>query len=107
MFFTDKYTQKNKDKMSILNPLGIFEVLSKSTKNIDKNEKLEEYKEIDSLQEYVIIDQYKPQVIVHKRINENRWEQVYISSLADSIYLESIELQLPLEAIYEGVNFEG
>ncbi|MCU0390728.1 MAG: Uma2 family endonuclease [Thermoflexibacter sp.] len=107
IFFTDKEHEKKKDKMSILNPLSIFEVLSKSTQKTDRNEKFDQYAQIDSLKEYIIIDQYKPHVTAHRRTGANKWEQEILTSLGSTLTLESINHPIPLAAIYEGVEFEG
>lgn len=43
---------------TITNPLIIAEVLSKSTKNYDRDEKFAAYRTIPSFQEYLLIEQY-------------------------------------------------
>ncbi len=42
---------------TIINPIMIAEVLSKSTKSYDKDEKFASYRAISSFQEYILIDQ--------------------------------------------------
>jgi Uma2 family endonuclease len=104
---TDKTSEKWNKLHQLINPLFVFEVLSKSTKNIDKGEKVELYQSIDSLKEYIIIDQYKPHVTAHRRTGANKWEQEILTSLGSTLTLESINHPIPLAAIYEGVEFEG
>ena len=49
-------------KDTITNPCLITEVLSNSTQSYDRNEKFKFYRSLPSFQEYVLIDQYSPQV---------------------------------------------
>ena len=49
----DKKSEKRNKMHQILNPVLMIEVLSKSTQNIDKSVKLEEYQSLDTLEEYL------------------------------------------------------
>ncbi|GAB4115141.1 MAG: hypothetical protein OHK0057_01220 [Thermoflexibacter sp.] len=90
----------------MLNPLAIIEILSKSTKNLDQTRKMEAYQSIETLIAYILIDQYKPYVVIHRRISANKWEQEYLTSMSSKVDLESIGYSLSLSEIYEGVVFE-
>ncbi len=89
----------------LLNPLAIVEILSKSTKIFDQTLKMEAYQSIETLAEYVLIDQYKPHVAVHRRISANKWEQEYLTQMSQQLHLGSISYSLTLSEIYEGVEF--
>lgn len=54
-------------KMRIKNPEIVVEILSKSTRKFDLEEKLTEYKLIPSLQQILFVDQYRPLVSVYTR----------------------------------------
>ena len=56
------------------NPCLIIEVLSTSTKNTDKREKLDLYMKISSLQSYVLIDSQKRYVTGYYH-RDNDWEE--------------------------------
>jgi phosphopantetheine adenylyltransferase len=47
-----------------MNPVVIIEVLSDSTRNYDQGEKFSFYRSLESLQEYVLVDQDKSVVMV-------------------------------------------
>jgi Uma2 family endonuclease len=102
-------TKRNEEKRNkmheLLNPLALFEVFSKSTKKIDETEKLEEYKSIESVVEYVMIDQSKPYVNLHRRITENKWEQETFTSLNSAVHLTSLETTISLSEIYENIDW--
>ena len=85
------------------NPILIVEVLSKSTQRTDLNEKLDSYKQIDSLLEYVVVSQSTPWVRVYRR--RNNW-QLETFGAEQSLILESIEMELPVTDIYRRVRRE-
>ncbi|MBX3138787.1 Uma2 family endonuclease [Candidatus Obscuribacterales bacterium] len=60
-------------------PVIIFEVTSKSTKHYDGTEKLNAYKTIPSLREYVIVSQDRRHISVHRNVDGN-WITDYFSS---------------------------
>jgi Uma2 family endonuclease len=87
---------------AVKNPTIIFEVLSPGTETKDRNRKRQAYLAIESLQSYVLINQYAPVVTVYTH-REDEWER------ADTLGLESVieiaHIQLPLSEIYENVEF--
>lgn len=84
-------------------PVLIMEVLSKSTRKKDKTEKREEYFTIPSLQEYILIEQDFSEIDVQRR--SNNWQSSYYF-LGDEITLESVDVTLSVEDIYQRVNNE-
>ena len=89
------------DENYLDNPTLLIEVLSRSTRQADKGSKLTEYLALDSLQEYVLIEQDFVEVQVLRRRNNWRMESYY---LGQSIMLESVGAELAVEAIYHKVN---
>lgn len=93
-------------KETILNPLLIIEILSKTTSDYDKNAKFELYKSISSFREYILIDQYRPAVTVYYKQPDDQWSITAESNnLKDVIKLATIECSLALEHIYRRVKF--
>ena len=84
-------------------PVILVEVLSRSTRKIDKKDKLLEYINIPSLQEYVIIEQDFVDIEIFRRSND--WHSKHYF-LGDEITFESIGLTLPVEEIYHRVQNE-
>jgi len=85
------------------NPVIIVEVLSKSTRRTDETIKRTAYLNIPSLQEYVLIEQDFVDIEVVRR-TENWQSKHYF--LGDEISLESINLTLSVEEIYQRVHNE-
>ena len=90
---------------TLLNPTLIVEVLSSSTETYDKDEKFAHYRQIDSLQEYILISQDKVQVVQYLR-QEPEWVPTEFQALADVVPLVSIGCELPLQHIYRRVQFD-
>ena len=84
-------------------PVILVEVISRSTRKIDKNDKLLEYINIPSLQEYVIIEQDSVDIQIFRR--SNHWIPKHYF-LGDEITFESIGLTLSVEEIYHRVQNE-
>lgn len=82
-------------------PILIIEVLSESTKQYDKTFKLQQYKKIATLQEYVMIEQNKALVEVVSRLNG--WQAHYYG-LGESFMLQSVGLRLSVADVYESVK---
>ncbi len=88
------------------NPSVIIELLSNSTRNYDKGEKFTLYRDIDSLQEYLLIDTEKIYVEKHIRNADNSWQLTDYKSIENSFIIETIKLSFLLKDIYEGISFE-
>jgi Uma2 family endonuclease len=54
----------------VINPIIIVEVLSESTERYDRDGKFQAYKQIDALQEYVLVAQEERKVEVFRRADE-------------------------------------
>ena len=90
---------------TISNPTIIVEVLSPSTSMIDRNEKLQEYLQIESLQEYVLVSQNQARIERYLRQDSGDWLYTQASGLQGSIELPSVSCKLPLSDIYKKVSF--
>lgn len=84
-------------------PIIIVEVLSPATRRIDKTLKRLAYQSLESLQEYVLLEQDKAEVEVFTR--QNGWQPDYYY-LGDSISLASIAVTLAVEELYYQVDNE-
>ena len=87
-------------------PTLIVEVLSSSTEVIDRNQKFQEYIEIPTLQEYILVSAEQMQVECFRRGEERMW--LYFPYKAGEIVrIESMGLDLPIEQIYQTVRLEN
>ncbi|MFZ4814584.1 MAG: Uma2 family endonuclease [Phototrophicaceae bacterium] len=90
---------------SLLNPSVIIEVLSPSTEGYDRGKKFEAYREIVTLQEYVLVSQDHIAVEHYRRTPEG-WLLNSYHDLADVLTLVSLEATLPLAGVYRKVQFD-
>ncbi len=84
-------------------PKLIAEVLSPSTEAFDLDEKFEDYKQLETLQEYILISQDKPQVECRRRTDTNTWE-TFMYQFNDYIFLDSINLEFAIAKLYRGLD---
>ncbi|MBA4186178.1 MAG: Uma2 family endonuclease, partial [Acidobacteria bacterium] len=80
-----------KKKDVLVNPTVILEVLSKSTKLKDRNEKFESYILLESLTDYVLIEQDKIKIEHYSRIDEKNWNVRIYAEASEEIIFESIK----------------
>jgi Uma2 family endonuclease len=92
---------------TLLNPRAIVEVLSKSTENYDRGAKFGHYKQMLTLQEYVLVAQNQPHLERHVRQADGTWAVTDFSELTQTFAFASVPVQIPLAEIYRGVAFPG
>ncbi|MDP7253688.1 MAG: Uma2 family endonuclease [Planctomycetota bacterium] len=69
--------------------------------------KFEKYRQIESLQEYVLIAQEKCHVERFARQEDGIWVLWETNELQDTLDLNSVECSLPLASVYERVTLES
>jgi Uma2 family endonuclease len=94
------------DEDSATLPIVLFEILSKSTKNYDRGEKFKLYRDIPSLQEYILIDSLSINIEAFRVNKQGHWELEEYRSIEDSLSIPVLNLHLPLREIYEGAKIE-
>jgi len=87
-------------------PILIIEVTSPSTKHIDRREKLLFYQQMPSVLEYVVVDQHKMNIEVHRRQPNGGWITYYFNEPSDEVEFQAVNLTLPIAEIYRRVRFE-
>ena len=89
-----------------LNPLLIVEVLSPSTQNYDRTEKFEHYQTIETLTDYLLVEQDHARVMLYTR-RTDFWEMRVITGLNGSIFLPSVDVTLSLADVYALIDFDA
>ena len=85
---------------TVKNPVCIVEVLSDSTEKYDRGGKFQNYRKLDSLQEYILISQNQILVEKYLRKQNDLWEYTAFSEKEKSILFDSIGSELSLMDIY-------
>lgn len=91
---------------TLTNPILIVEVWSDSTKAYDRGEKFAMYRQIPTLQEYVMIDQTQPYV-EHYRRDGHFWVLETLEKADAILTLPSLECEIPLAVMYEKVEWQS
>ena len=88
---------------TLLNPSVLIEVLSPSTERYDRGGKAEHYRQIPSLQEYLIVRQDAPRIEQYHRRSEREWTLTEAIGLDEDVQLASVPCSLVLREVYERV----
>jgi Uma2 family endonuclease len=90
---------------TLTNPQVIVEVLSTSTESYDRGKKFARYRQLESLQEYILISQDRV-MVEHYLRQGNQWILSEFSALENVFPLTSIGAELTLNHIYRFVELE-
>lgn len=88
-----------------LNPTILVEVTSDSSEEYDTETKLECYRTIPTLREYVIVSHRERRITVHVRESDDTWSTRV--SKGASVELPSLHAQLSLDEIYRGTTISA
>ncbi|MFM6307397.1 MAG: Uma2 family endonuclease, partial [Dolichospermum sp.] len=83
-----------------------IEVLSKSTKSYDREDKFAAYRTIPTFQEYLLIDQNRIHVEQFSKLQKKRWNLCEYDAEDENISLVTVPLTISLRDLYNKVNFE-
>jgi Uma2 family endonuclease len=92
------------EKLLLINPIIVVEVLSKSTQKYDRTGKFDKYKTLESIREYVLIRQDKYYAEVWYQKEPGLWQETVVKDIAGALHLQSVGISIPMESIYENYN---
>lgn len=81
-------------KDTVINPVLIAEILSKSTQNYDRSEKFATYRTIPTFKEYLLVDQYRIHVEHYVKTGVNQWTFSEYDDPNITLSLNTLELQI-------------
>ncbi|PJE77910.1 hypothetical protein CI610_03160 [invertebrate metagenome] len=102
MVACNSYSKNRQDDYVENNPQIIMDVLSPLTAVRDRMEKLAAYTALNSVKEYVLVDQEKIAVDIYQNAGMG-WEVVRLSCMDDQLCLPSVHFSAPLSTVYEDV----
>ena len=107
-YYPDAYVTCNDPmqpaRRGLLDAVLVCEVRSQSTTDFDRGEKFDAYKQLPSLQEYLLLDNRRPEATLYRK-SAGAWLQLTFTEASD-IPLESIDLRLPVAQIYAGITLD-
>ena len=89
----------------IEHPKLIVEVLSKSTARYDQIDKFRKYQKLNSLEDYVLIDQYLKRVDVYRKSEESDLKWIIQTYIGGEVLLPSIDFKTHIDEFYTKVTF--
>jgi Uma2 family endonuclease len=98
-----QFTDDNFDV--ITNPIVLVEVLSESTKSYDRGEKFKLYRDIETLQNYVLVASDSHLVEVFTKKTDNLWELRIYENFDENVELGSLNISVSMQEIYLNVSF--
>ena len=87
------------DPNAITNPALVVEVLSKGTEARDRGVKAMHYRQIPSLQEYLLVSQEETRIELYRRNEAGHWE-LYEATAGGSLTLATVEGEIEVDAVY-------
>jgi Uma2 family endonuclease len=96
--------QRDRDPQLVMFPCLIIEVLSPSTEAYDQDFKFSQYRQFESLQEYVLVQSEQPIVEVFQRNQDHQWLFCEYG-LGDRFCLQSLNLEILVDDLYSKAKF--
>ncbi|MBD2530878.1 Uma2 family endonuclease [Nostoc flagelliforme FACHB-838] len=106
MILADEPEYFNNRSDIIINPQIIIEVLSKSTKGYDREDKFQAYRTISTFQEYLLIDQTRIHVDQFSKTGKKQWALREYDEEDEAIALVTVPFEISLQDLYNKVKFE-
>jgi Uma2 family endonuclease len=88
----------------VTNPTLIVEVLSDSSEAYDRGDKFRHYRNLPSLQAYLLLSQYRIQAELFLRQPDGTWSLSSYQDLSEAIPLRVVDAELPLAEVYDKVE---
>jgi Uma2 family endonuclease len=92
------------EKLLLINPIVVVEVLSKSTQKYDRTGKFDKYKTLESISDYVLIRQDKCYAEVWYQKEKGLWQETIIDDISQLLPFKSIGIELSMQRIYKNVE---
>jgi Uma2 family endonuclease len=101
-----QFDTRDRSSNTVTNPKLVIEVLLPSTEQIDRGRKFENYLQIESLEEYVLVSQDRPRVESYYRQPDGSWGAFsFADGMQSYLKLHSLGFEIPLTEIYANVVF--
>ena len=89
---------------TLLNPRALVEVLSESTEQYDRGAKFAHYRQIPSLQEYILVAQDRVLMERYVRQADETWILTIFTDVTRAFEFASVPVRVPLVEVYRGVE---
>jgi len=100
-----KFLDNEFDSDTLLNPVFICEVLSRSTADYDIGGKFMRYRSIESLKEYWVLSSLECRLQKFVKQLNNTWLLSETVDVNDTVAIECLSIDVPLKEVYLDVEF--
>ncbi|MET0754046.1 MAG: Uma2 family endonuclease [Pyrinomonadaceae bacterium] len=90
---------------TLLNPVLLIEVFSDSTEGYDRGKKFQNYRAIESLQEYVLVAQDEARIEKYVKSGDGFWVLSDAVGIKAEIKFDSIDCIIALKEVYDKIDF--
>jgi len=90
---------------TVVNPSLLIEVLSDSTEAYDRGEKFLHYRQMASLNEYLLVSQCLARIEQFLRRPNDEWAMRTVEGREATLTLPSLEITIELNEVFAGVDF--
>lgn len=87
------------DRLSVMNPVVLVEVLSETTEAYDRGVKAAHYRRLASLREYVLVSQSEKRIEVQRRNEHGIWE-LHFYGPGENAELTSLSVRVAVDSVY-------
>lgn len=91
----------------LTNPTVIVEIMSRSSLQQDKTEKLDRYLAIDSVKEILLVKEEEMRIEHYHRQNASQWIYRIYAAREDVVSLDSVNCKIALSEIYAQIKFDA
>jgi Uma2 family endonuclease len=88
----------------LVNPTVIIEVLSPSTEYYDRGVKFQRYRAIETLKDYILVNQDEIRIEQYTRRDANTWTLRDYQRPEEELRIDLIGISLPLDRIYDRIE---
>jgi Uma2 family endonuclease len=100
----DFSNERNDETFSAKEPVILIEILSESTQNYDRGTKFRLYRDIPTLQEYIMVDSESISIECFRLNKTNHWELEEYKTTDQILSIPTLNISLSLSQIYEGTK---
>jgi Uma2 family endonuclease len=95
-----------RDTATLLNPFLVIEVLCATHEAYDRGEKFTRYRQLPSLQEYVLVESEDARVDRFTRHANGSWLLHSVSGMDASVTFETLDFSVPLSELYDDIELD-
>lgn len=98
---------RDPDAVAAVEPVAVFEVLSKTTSWIDQGQKVRDYDAVPSIRRYVLISQDEVRALVYVRGGGGHLEiagATFAVGLDATLIVPEAAIELPMARLYDGLD---